>query len=537
MKIKLKKLTIKDFKGIEDLELEFDEKTVIRGKNASGKTTIFDAYTWLLWDKDSSGKSKFTIQPYGKEEVTPTVIADLDIDGESLELKKEFKKGQREYYYNSEPVKKKDYDKRLEKIIEEKDFMMLSDIAYFSTVMDTKEKRAELYSLIGEIKKEDLEKEEPALKDLDIEGKDPMALQKIAEKEAREIKKEREDVPVVIKSIKELLTEGDLEEYKEKAKKIKETLEEERERNIGSKDLEEELQRISKRISELDTLDMTKANYEKDLENKKRKIEEARKKWEEINGIEYNSTCPVCGQEYPEDKKEEVIKNQKIKKAKDLEAATKEGMELKEDIERLEKSIREMPGTEKERKEISERIEILTKETEKGEEEVSIQKLEEELEEINKKIAGLEQNKQVEEKIKNLEDKEKDLAIKLEEAEKTAYLTGLYSRTKAKLVSDKINEQFKTTKFDLFEEMKNGNIKDIAEPTDEGVLYQDTNTAKKINIGLEIINVLGKHKDIRVPVFVDNYESVNKLIDTDSQLILLEVEPEEREKDSKLLTL
>ena len=53
MIVKLKKLTLKNFKGIKEKEVIFSDKTNISGDNATGKTTIFDAYSWLLWGKDS----------------------------------------------------------------------------------------------------------------------------------------------------------------------------------------------------------------------------------------------------------------------------------------------------------------------------------------------------------------------------------------------------------------------------------------------------------------------------------------------------
>ena len=63
MKIKLIELTIENFKGIESLVIDFAKTTHISGKNGTGKTTVFDAYSWLLWDKDSSNRKDFNIKP------------------------------------------------------------------------------------------------------------------------------------------------------------------------------------------------------------------------------------------------------------------------------------------------------------------------------------------------------------------------------------------------------------------------------------------------------------------------------------------
>ncbi len=63
MKIEIKKLHIENFKGTKQRTVEFGENTLICGANATGKTTVFDAFTWLLFGKDSLGSAKFDIRP------------------------------------------------------------------------------------------------------------------------------------------------------------------------------------------------------------------------------------------------------------------------------------------------------------------------------------------------------------------------------------------------------------------------------------------------------------------------------------------
>ena len=57
--------------------------------------------------------------------------------------------------------------------------------------------------------------------------------------------------------------------------------------------------------------------------------------------------------------------------------------------------------------------------------------------------------------------------------------------------------------------------------TVDGVPYEDLNNAMRINAGLDIINTLSEHYEITAPIFADNAESVNELIDVKSQLIKL----------------
>ena len=55
MEIIIKKLSFKNFKGFKGKEIDFEKDvTNISGDNATGKTTIFDGFSWLLWGKDLS---------------------------------------------------------------------------------------------------------------------------------------------------------------------------------------------------------------------------------------------------------------------------------------------------------------------------------------------------------------------------------------------------------------------------------------------------------------------------------------------------
>ena len=52
----IKRLSLVNFKGLRNVVIDFnDTVTTISGRNGTGKTTIMDAFTWLLWGKDSEG--------------------------------------------------------------------------------------------------------------------------------------------------------------------------------------------------------------------------------------------------------------------------------------------------------------------------------------------------------------------------------------------------------------------------------------------------------------------------------------------------
>lgn len=93
MKMMLKSLHLENFKGSKLLDVNFTEKTKIKGQNASGKTTVFDAFTWLLFNKNSAGEEKFNVRPLDKDgnridNVEIKVVAVLDVDGKEVELSK-----------------------------------------------------------------------------------------------------------------------------------------------------------------------------------------------------------------------------------------------------------------------------------------------------------------------------------------------------------------------------------------------------------------------------------------------------------------
>ena len=93
MRMILKSLHMENFKGIKSLDVNFSNKTSIKGQNATGKTTIFDAFTWLLFNKNSAGEEKFNVRPLDKDgkridNVEIKVVAVLDVDGKEVELSK-----------------------------------------------------------------------------------------------------------------------------------------------------------------------------------------------------------------------------------------------------------------------------------------------------------------------------------------------------------------------------------------------------------------------------------------------------------------
>ena len=164
--IKLLGLKISDFKGIKEFELNAEGKSItITGGNRQGKTTINDAYTWCLSDKDSQNKTDFEIKPKVNGAMVlmtvPTVEIKFDVDSEVCTLRKEHHEKWRtprgsvekvfdgytnNYFVDGVEVKKKEYVKFTEELFEvDNDTMKLLS----STGAFTNLKWDEQYSIIA----------------------------------------------------------------------------------------------------------------------------------------------------------------------------------------------------------------------------------------------------------------------------------------------------------------------------------------------------------------------------------------------------
>src|SRR5690625_1991337 len=95
--IKIIELKLRNFKGIKEFTLSTEGKNVdIYGGNATGKTTVMDAFIWLLFNKDSQNSSNFNIKTLDSEGnvihgLEHEVSAKLKIDGTEIELQKIYK--------------------------------------------------------------------------------------------------------------------------------------------------------------------------------------------------------------------------------------------------------------------------------------------------------------------------------------------------------------------------------------------------------------------------------------------------------------
>ena len=152
--IKIKSLHIQNFGSIKDLSINFGEKTLISGRNEVGKTTINDAYSWLMTNKLANGSQADGIRPHDRSGIEDdnaviSVSAVIEIDGAEKKFLKEqrkeftqktgkFKGNNNLYFINGVPKKEKEYKAYVEEKILEPDNVELCTNASVLLNMDTK---------------------------------------------------------------------------------------------------------------------------------------------------------------------------------------------------------------------------------------------------------------------------------------------------------------------------------------------------------------------------------------------------------------
>lgn len=179
-KIILKSLSLVNFKGVRDFSVAFnDGVTTIAGDNGTGKTTLYDAYLWLLFGKDSTGRSDgangFNVKTNGTDgkpiyRLEHSVTAVLDVDGKEIKLQRslvekwqkvngttdEVMKDETQYFINDVRTgTKKEYQAEISEIIPEDVFRMITNPYYFTSLSADTQKEM-LLEMVGNIDDEEV---------------------------------------------------------------------------------------------------------------------------------------------------------------------------------------------------------------------------------------------------------------------------------------------------------------------------------------------------------------------------------------------
>ncbi len=149
-----------------------------------------------------------------------------------------------------------------------------------------------------------------------------------------------------------------------------------------------------------------------------------------------------------------------------------------------------------------------------------------ELDAAKEKIAQVANDVRIDEKIAELQEKQRDYEQVKADAEKILYQLSLISKKKNELLVEEINNHFGIVKWLLFDFQKNGEYKEVCIPTVDGKRFGDsTNTGREIEAKLDICNSFQKFFGMQIPVFLDGAESLNEcyMPKMDTQLITLAV--------------
>lgn len=663
MQIKLKTLHIENFKGIKVLDVAFGDKTQINGQNASGKTSIFDSFTWLLFNKNSAGEEKFNIRPLDEngnriDNVEIKVVAVLDVDGKEVELSKVqrqnwVKKRGAEtstlqgnvnsFEIDGYPKSEAEYKSYISELVAEDLFKMLTNPQHFVN-MKWKEQRDILMCFVSDISDVELAQRNEEFADLIIElEKAPSTddIQKKFSKALSEWKKKQTEIPVRIDELSKSLVSIDVAELElskndlqrqieeidrkiaDSGKEVDKLCSESMELQFEINDMfREEHDKLlhkrrgledSKSSAERDFTDTHNqiSAFTKQIADNKSAIEVAEKErtslgteYKEVQARVFDETpylfddsawifdesstiCSLCGQNYPADKIEQIKAEFEQRKANakakaeqeleyqrnkfneqkkaDLESIKKKGFEKKALIEELteentsleskieelkkheievmraknelEKQIAEFPtepdmSSNAEYQQKKARYHELEKQIANLKETTSVadtyrterKALSDELDSVKAEISKASRNVEIEERIGELEEEQKEVAQKVADMEKMLYLLEQFIKAKMMMISESINKHFEMVDFLLFKNQLNGGMTETCECMYKGVPYSSLNTAAKIQCGLDIIRSLSNLYDVYCPVFIDNRESCTNIPDMKCQVISMSVD-------------
>jgi len=644
----IKRLSIVNFKGIRSLDVTFNGlETKIRGANGTGKTTIFDAFTWLLFGKDSKDRTKFNLKTLDERgepipQLPHEVSATLDVDGETISLRrcwtevwtnrrgsseKEFSHNEGERYYNDVPCSEKEYKEKIDAICDESRFKELTNPFYF-TSQSRGYQRVALLAMAGDLTDDEVAATDPkqfqVLLDR-LSGKTLAEFERevafhkkrvksnIADLEPRLDEKKRElsgispeDWNALEQALNERKAQVDdidaqiadisrayqvaANERHNMAQGIADLQRKHDERQLALRevltaDYRKALSEYQAKCNEIDAYNdeqdalkvrqnnlIRKARSDKkDAEfwksDKMRERENLLDEYRRLMASQFdeaNAVCPTCHRPYEGDKRDELERAFMEHRNAALERNKQRGLAIKKDIEDYDAAIARQDAIIEECEQTIASITYkdksglvaptipnidtqLADDTESLDLERRIAELKQMLEQdykpadtselTNRKVAinndimqlvsrlaKREQIAQIERRVSELENALTTNRKELEEYNQLELLIFNFNKARIDLLESRINSMFRYVKFKMYNRLNNGDLVETCECTIDGVPYSDLNSAAKINAGLDIINAICRVCDMCAPIFIDNRESVTRIISTDAQVISLIVD-------------
>lgn len=339
--------------------------------------------------------------------------------------------------------------------------------------------------------------------------------------------------------------------------------------------VEDERPAIQRKLGELswtfNNLNKMMDDCEENVLEAEEQLEEYRAVWRSIQAETFTGDiCPTCGQELPaveaaqakaKFEQDKADRKARLKKDSDLikqnQAAQKaqyaqlkeKAAQVRDEYEQIKAqldayippeapAIEDLPGyTERRAKvvqyieEAGEKISRLRSDQQAERDRLNSQlsQLNMELTRVSQVLAAKAQLDETRSRVDELKTEQRTQAAALEEIDRKLAMCEDFTRYRCQFITDSVNSRFKLARFRLFVEQVNGGVADCCDVMVGGVAYKGLNKAMKKNVGLDIINTLSEHYGIRVPLVVDNAESVTKLQEIDTQVIRLVVSENDKE--------
>lgn len=241
--MRLNRLTVRRFKGLADFTLEPGAANAsVHGDNGTGKTTLADAFSWLLTGKDTAGRdlNPKPLDIHGQDihNVDSQVEAELvdDAGGNPLTLRRTFhevwtkKRGRTDrefgghttdFEVNGVPVPEKEYLEQVGKICTPEQARLLTDPDYFAGKLAWQKRRTLLLDVCGDVTDEDVIASDAALAELPgiLQGRTLEAHKKVADARRKAVKQRQDELPARIDEARRALPEAFFDAAEDEAHK------------------------------------------------------------------------------------------------------------------------------------------------------------------------------------------------------------------------------------------------------------------------------------------------------------------------------
>lgn len=628
MQIRIKHLHLENFGrhseavGGKTLDFELGRKTIISGSNRTGKSTIKRAIQYILGCKDENGKEISGIRPHDDNGVDIdglTTVAEMTISVDGMEntLKRtcfQEKNRQGEYtgkdnlqYFVDDVRKgtKKAYEEFIGKFFPQA--VCMSAQEFLSK--DTAGRRAML-EVFNKHDTESIIAENAEFEPLraKMNANSTEDLKKTCREKIKTKTKERDAFPAKIEVLngqKEDIDVAELEllknalneqitDVKAKQEDISKEFEEQQKASDGILELKFEFNDLQRKANEennrkrreiedkisdkkflIRQTEKTISDTERHIEDVKQNLEmlesslsRARERWKTANELTFDENsfiCSMCGQEYPEKRKEQIRTDFEKKKADELRMATNDGNHAKSKVdnekERLAKLEKELPehkeslemlntsifDLEKQLSElpdsidISDRPEVQEIQRQIAEKEQAMNKgnnaseirenlqsqledLQSQIMEVNSKLALAQRNIEIDEKIADLQKQQLAKSQEIANVERELDLLKAFERKKAELLESDVNSWFDYVQVKMSEIQQNGEPKDVCSITVNGESYdRNLNHGSKMLAEIDICRAFQRKYGVVLPIILDDTESLNPwdIPDIENQIIML----------------